>query len=459
MNEGRTRRRTSHFEWLLYIYVFLMPFTNFHPLRLNSIFGALSTSPAFFVSVVGMVLLLINTHGKIILDSNGLFRHFTQVVIALNFISIVMALVLYKKLGVLGNETTLNAILGDFIYWLQVLFIILFNIMLFQKVTFASLEKIVEILIIVTLAIGYIEIGMLLFGGPFRTICNILYNLGVIYNPQTMLRTEKIFLVYSEASYVEIVLCALVWPYACSQVLLTGNDNKSIIKYLLCFGLTIPIVIFNQSSSVMLGLAVTVVLVLFFFFKRRKITRSHLIFFIFVLVVAIAIIYAARDYFVPLFVEKVLEKPFDSNDYSTIQRSSVIRNCILTFLEYPILGVGNGNQGYFYEQHLTANDYRSYEVLETLKYTNGVPSAGSWFGGVLSGYGIVGVIIIGTYVLKSNRIMKCYKDCEWYYVYYLTAGCFLICSWFTASLVGGYLQILFLSLPFVISRHAQQTTE
>lgn len=106
MSQEKARKGIWWCEWLLYIYVLLMPFTNFHPLRLNSVFGALSTSPAFLVSVVGMILLLIDTQGKIFLDAHGLFRHFTQVVIALNVISIVMALVLYYKLGTLGNETT-----------------------------------------------------------------------------------------------------------------------------------------------------------------------------------------------------------------------------------------------------------------------------------------------------------------------------------------------------------------
>lgn len=456
MSEPRTKRRALWYEWLLYLYVLLMPFTNFHPLHLNSVFGALSNSPSFLISVIGMALLLMDTRGKLFFDSKGVFRHLTQVVVALNLISIVMALVLYDKLGRLGNETTLNAIAGDCIYWMQVLFIILFNIMLFRKVTFKNLERVVEVSIIIVLIIGYIEIGLLVIGGPFRTVCNMLYNIGVIYNPQSMLRSDKIFLMYSEASYAEIILCALVWPYVCSQVLTSANYRNS-FKYLIYFGLTIPIALFNQSSSVMLGLAITLGLVLFFFLKKRHITRKHLSIFITALLVTMIIIFAMKDLLLPLFIEKVLEKPFDSNDYSTIQRSSVIRNCILTFLEYPVFGVGNGNQGYFYESHLTANDYRSYEVLETLKYNNGVPAAGSWFGGILSGYGIVGVLLLGTYVLKSMRIMKQYKDSKWYYVYYLTAGCFLVCSWFTASLVGGYLQILFLSLPFIIEGQTRRT--
>lgn len=154
-----------------------------------------------------------------------------------------------------------------------------------------------------------------------------------------------------------------------------------------------------------------------------------------------------------LIKEKVFIKPFDSNDFSTIQRSSVIKNCLLTFLSYPVLGVGNGVQGFFYERHLSYNDYRSYEVLNTLKYENGVPRGGSWAGSWLSGYGIVGIIALVLFIRKTYRIIRNYKGTTLYYSYIIGGICFLVCSWFTASTDGGYLSLFVLSIPVFAKHH------
>ena len=435
-------------NWLFSIYVFTMPFTNFHPLGLDNTFGAMAKSPAFLISIVGMFLLLVKNRGILTLDGNGLFCILTKSVIALNIISIIMAVILYGKLGVLGGETAFDAIAGDIVYWIQVLFIVLFNIILIRKVDIKVVKNILEKLIYVLLIIGYIEMLMILIGGPFISISNTLYHIGLIYNPVSMLNTGKVFLTYSEASYAEIALGALIWPYLCSGVLVKENSGKSIILLLA----TLPIAVINQSSSVLLALGIYMILLVYYICRSSKTTRKQMIFFMLVTVIITIVLLLASKQIIPLFIEKVIKKPFDKNDYSTIQRSSVIRNCILTFLEYPVFGVGNGNQGYFYKGHLTANAYRSYEVQETLKFRNGVPSAGSWFGGILSGYGIVGVIFLVLYIVNANRVMKKIKGTRWYYVYFMTGICFLVCSWFTASLVGEYLQILFLSIPFLIRK-------
>lgn len=442
------KKEMSVYNILFGIYVFSMPFTNFHPMGLNSAFGAMAKAPSFLVSIIGMVILLIRNKGVIFLDENGLFQIFVKIVTALNAISIMMAIVLHKSLGILGGETTFDAIAGDIIYWMQVLCIVLFNIMLFRSVDIDVAESVIKKLIYILMAIGYLEMGMVLFGGPFTVICNALCKVGAIYDPELMIRTGKIFLTYSEASYAELVLGALIWPYLCGSI--SGNEGDKNTIFLLLF--TLPLAIINQSSSVLMALGIYAIMLLLEFLKRREISKKRLAGFLLVVAGVALLAWYGRNQIGPLIVEKVFEKPFDQNDYSTIQRSSVVRNCILTFIEYPIFGVGNGNQGYFYKGHLTANAYRSYEVQNTLKFQNGVPSAGSWFGGILSGYGIVGIALLSIYAVKANEIMKSLKGTKWYYIYHMTFLCFLVCSWFTASLTGEYLQILFLSIPFFSRR-------
>lgn len=215
------KKEMSVYNILFCIYVFSMPFTNFHPLGLNSVFGAMAKAPAFLVSIIGMVILLIRNKGVIFLDKNGLLRNFVKIVTALNAISIIMAIVLHKSLGILGGETTFDAIAGDIVYWIQVLCIVLFNIMLFRGVDIDAVESVIKKLIYILMAIGYLEMGMVLFGGPFTVICNALYNVELSMILNLWIRTGKFSLTYSEASYAEIVLGALIWPYLCGKIM--GN--------------------------------------------------------------------------------------------------------------------------------------------------------------------------------------------------------------------------------------------
>lgn len=437
-------------KFVFFLYLIMMPFENFHPLGLNSL-GTFARSPSFLFHVVGLGIMFVKTKGKIKLDEYGYFKALFKLVFFVNGISLIMATVLYFPLGKLAGQRTIDTIWQPMFYKFVTVSIIYYNYYMIKKVDFEFIKRTIKIIILYTLGLGYIQIAAILGGNPFKSILDGFNALGLTYSTNICLSNRKVILMFSEPSYAEILICGLLMPLICGD-LVTSRKKQKHIAVLLAF---LPIVIFNASSSLLIGVLVCLSITVYIHFKDRGITKHQMVTALVGGGIVLGLL-LRNQVLLNLVKQQVFEKPFDSINLSSIQRMSIIRNCLLTFLSYPILGVGNGVQGFFYEKHLSDNDYRSYEVLNTLKYENGVPGAGSWAGGWLSGYGIIGIIALGTFIKKTYKIICNYKGKTLYYSYIIGGICFLVCSWFTASTTGGYLSLFVLSIPVFAKQHFER---
>lgn len=435
---------------VFFLYLIMMPFENFHPFGLNSL-GTFARSPSFFFHIIGLVIMIVKTKGRIKLDEYGYFKSLFKLVLLVNSISLIMAAVLYFPIGRLAGQRTLDTIWQPMFYKFMTVAIIYYNYYMIKKVDFEFIKKTISIIIFYTLGLGYIQIAAILVGNPFKNILDELNMLGLTYSTNICLSSGKAILMFSEPSYAEILICGLLMPLICGDLITSRKKQKHIV-ILLAF---LPIVIFNASSSLLTGVLICLSITVYIHFRDGTITKRQMIAFLTASGIALVALLGDRS-LLNLIKQQVFEKPFDNTNLSSIQRTSIIRNCLLTFLGYPILGVGNGVQGFFYEKHLSANDYRSYEVRNTLKYENGVPGAGSWAGGWLSGYGIIGIIALVSFIKKTYRIICNYKGTTLYYSYIIGGVCFLVCSWFTASTTGGYLSIFILSIPVFAKHHFER---
>lgn len=432
---------------IFFLYLIMMPFENFHPLGLNSL-GTFARSPSFFFHVIGSVIILIKTQGRIELDEYGYFKALFKLVFLVNGISLLMAVMLYFPVGQLAGQRTMDTIWQPMFYKFITVSIIYYNYYMLKKVDFEFVERAIKIIILYTLGLGYIQIAAILMGGPFKSILDELNTLGLTYSTDICLSNGKAVLMFSEPSYTEILICGLLMPLICGDLIASRKKQKHIVV-LLAF---LPIVIFNTSSSLLIGVLICLGITVYIQSRDGVITKYQTIGILIGIGSGLGAL-LSNQALLNLVKQQVFEKPFDNTNLSSIQRMSIVRNCLLTFLSYPILGVGNGVQGFFYEEHLRANDYRSYEVLNTLKYENGVPGAGSWAGGWVSGYGIIGIIALAAFIEKTYKIICNYKGTTLYYAYIIGGVCFLVCSWFTASTTGGYLSLFVLSIPVFADHH------
>lgn len=432
---------------VFFLYMVLLPFEAFHPLGFNK-YGAIAKTPSFFFFIIGFILSIFSQKGKIIIKDRGYLKKLTILIGVVSSISICMAVVLYKSVNPISGFHTIDVIWGPIFYNIIMIFIMYYVIHMTQRVDKIFIDHILDIIYVYTIFIGYIQLGAIFGVGPFRSVLNILGSLDLTYSSRICLNNSQIVLMFSEPSYAEILLCGLLMPFICGRILSTKKSKLSVIKLFLL----LPLVFYNGSSSVLIGTAICIGVMLFLSAKKNDKSRKKMI-VLFGVYVALVILLFTNNPIKEILINQVLKKPFDQENYSTIQRTSVIRNCLMVFKEHPILGVGNGIQGFFYESHLLPSDLKSYEVLNTLKYENGVPGAGSWAGGWLSGYGIVGTLFLILFIISTLKPLKKFKNTQYYYAYIIGGICFLVCGWFTASTTGGYLSLFVLTIPAFAAKY------
>ena len=96
----------------------------------------------------------------------------------------------------------------------------------------------------------------------------------------------------------------------------------------------------------------------------------------------------------PTMFDAQLHKIFDLGNMSTSYRYSVVYNDLRVFVLNP-LGVGNGNQGYFYNKNIgqVFVSSGSQEIQNVIDGRAGIIGGGPLWPSILSGYGIVGILI------------------------------------------------------------------
>lgn len=426
---------------VFFFYLILLPFEAFHPLGLNG-YGAIAKTPSFFFLAIGLLLAVCNQKGRIVLDDKRYLRKLTLLISSVSLISIIMAFFLYYGVEPIAGFHTTDVIWSPIFYNFMVIAIIYYVFYMSEKVDKDFIDKVLKTIYVYTVVLGYIQLAAIFGNGACRALLYGLESLNLTYSPELCLTHMKVVLMFSEPSYAEMLLCGLLMPFICGNIIVKSHKTLDVLKILFLM----PLVFFNGSSSVLVGTVICIAVTLILSCLRGDISGKALlsIFSVFVILVLICI---TNNPIKEIIVNQILIKPFDNDNLSTIQRGSIIRNCIMIFLKYPILGVGNGVQGFFYEFHLRPEDYKSYEVINTLKYENGVPGAGSWAGGWLSGYGIVGAIFLIVFIVSTFRAIKQYRGSQYYYAYIIGGICFLVCGWFTASTTGGYLSLFILSIP------------
>ena len=147
----------------------------------------------------------------------------------------------------------------------------------------------------------------------------------------------------------------------------------------------------------------------------------------------------------------LVEKLTDEGNMSTAMRMSTVTNDIKCLYKYPILGIGNGNQGFHFNENIP--DWIRYsgspEVNDALTGKIKVVSGGPFLMAFISGYGILGVILLLIYIIKSNIEIKKNKENlgYLYYMYHISIISFLVGSVVGFGLIENQVAIFILSIP------------
>lgn len=150
----------------------------------------------------------------------------------------------------------------------------------------------------------------------------------------------------------------------------------------------------------------------------------------------------------------IFAKIQDTDNLSTMMRSSTIINDMRIFMNFPLLGVGDGIQGYYYNENIPKEFLVSPEVTDVYKGKSGIiDGGGAFFPCFLSAYGILGLFflipLIQKYLYFFRLNWKKLNNFDIMLMLFLIV--FSSSAWFSLGIRQNFPLILMLILPLASS--------
>ncbi len=438
------------------LYIFLLPFKVLFPF-LSGIRSFLPEnayiSNAFFIFIVGFIFMALSSRGKIFYDRFSLSGNAINLCIKMLVISFFTSVFLFIPFGTLNGENTMTASFPSMVYVALAIFIFYYNSEMLKITQADEIKKILDILSVVMLVIGYLQLLVILvpsFAGIYDRI-NFLHITG---DAQELIWGERIFLTGSEPASVGGIICNFIMPYLLSCIL---TDKK--VFHIICTVLFLPILFYTFSSTVYVGFIICLAVFLVLKVKQHKAINKKILFtiLIFWLVIIIILVYAYQNTVVGNQIKYFLfDKTTSDEDTSTQIRYSTVYTDIYAFLHYPLSGVGNGNQGYFYnevvEKYIPDDIQDNVEIANRLEGNAGIVNGGAFVPSFISGYGLIGLWLAIRYIKRSFYVMQgCSEELAVFKnMYYIAFFSMLVTMAAASTLDGNFLGMFVLSIPFMM---------
>ena len=419
-------------------YIFLLTFRMISQL---SFFAGIMHGAANYFDVVlhglGLFLAVISRGGKLYIggekSTSSLLKSLSILVIWFCISSILMSVVIQTIYGNYAGETAFSGIVGQLVYYIQYVLIVVYNVFVFSILSKDEIDKALGASCIFLLCLGYYQFLMFVFGGVFTDFGRKADVLGVLFPPERML---KLSLTATEGAKAGGVFSILVLPYLFAKAMISDKPLNYYIQALLW----IPIVVLMRSTAAYLMVFAVVIYFCFYLLKKGSKQRKKLYSFVIsILMIGLIIMVFIPEEFITNvfnfdeFSYLVLKKLIDPQNGSTLLRIAPLIINWKTFLRFPIFGVGNGLQGYFYTEFFPQEGLRVAGVSDFYNVSQTTIINGAlFFPSILSGYGIIGV---GAFFIFLKKFLKTFKKkrkeirCLWFNVSFCCNSYYY--SWFS----------------------------
>lgn len=443
---------------LYLLYLFFLPMGRFIDLGLPDTFQKyLLQNFCLFFFYLGGIFILFN---KQILRTSlpDIMHKWTKLYIFQVVYSLIAACVLYIPLGTLNGEDTFQASIGGIIFWFIVLCHLYYNYYgITRLITIKQFVSVLHASAFVLLLIGYLQFLVINVGGIFANIY-ILLSKFIVLLPIERLNRGVVFF-GTEPSSSSLVLVYII-PMIISLIIKPIEKNRRWREYLYIL-LFFPLFITSGSSTVLIMLLILVIATIIIVTKKK-------VFYKFLLIGSLGIgAIVAFSYGIGNMKKSIgysadtssleyllFAKIRDTDNLSTMMRSSTIINDMRIFMNFPLLGVGDGLQGYFYNENLPKEFLVSPEVEDVFRGKLGIiDGGGAFFPCFLSAYGILGFIFLIPLIYKYLYFF--YKDWRRLNNFDIMLMLFLIVfavsGWFGLGIRQNFPVILMLILPLASS--------
>lgn len=435
------------------LYVVSLPFRMISQLSvIKSIFGVCANFTPFVFHILGLIIWLFNEGGKLSFDEKSeLVGNAAKLLIWLNTSSIIMAVIMQLTYGNHGYENAFQGIAGMMVYFTQYFMMFLYNYRVFKLLSIDELNTLLHIDCLMLLVIGYAQVLVMNgFGIAFYNRLNVLGFL----NPPS--RLPKLCLTGAEGATAGCILGVFVFPFLFSQILI--GKRKYIFEIVLWL---LPLFFTYSATAYILAATNITIYILLQVLNTENLSKGAVTLLLVVSTIGfILLLLAMTGVLNGSNIEKIryllLEKANDTDNQSTVQRTVPLYMNLGAFKEYPILGVGNGLQGYFYEKYMPSWMLRAggeYQRVFLKRSRMGIANGALFIPSLLSGYGVVGCILIVVFIInciKENKRIRSYIN-NFYFCYIISGICFIIMG-FQGDAYGMYLFWFFLSIPFMCKK-------
>ena len=400
------------------------------------VFSTTATLPFFNISLVpgfarnngfifvafGLIALLISERSN--LKFNKFLGSFAPFVVVGFLSSILMSFLLTGNVGAIAGETPLSAITTGLMWLVFDAAIVFFVSYCYARCTGEFLDRALDIFLILVLLVSGIQTLVMLGFPGASTIINLI-NVGDWLGVFKDVAFERLVGVGSEPAAMAKTLGLLCLPYCYCRAVNGGEA-----RYGIAFALLLLFAFLTKATTVYVTVAFVLLGILLLHSRKAKSK---------VVIVAMSLICAASCFAVLVVpftggqlisantidtLEAVLGKISDVGNQSTAYRTSTLINDIEIFKDYPIFGVGDGNQGFFYAQNLPSWILASgsTEALSALSGSIGVLNGGAFLPSIISGYGIVGCVLFGVWIGFCIRMaIRRKKELGRYYDMFIVA--------------------------------------
>ena len=433
------------------LYLFLLPIRMINIFsNITSFIGAPAKYLDFIISLLGLFLIMLRAFvTKRISNASKkekLFDYFVFMITIFNISSLLMSIVIDNRYGSYAQENSYIAVTKTVIIYIQYISMIFYNKEIYKLLGSNKIKNILFKSVTFLLIIGYIQLLVILFGGIIKELYIKLDILNIFVDN---LSSVKLSLTETEGALAGDLIAIFTLPFLAGNYI-TEKNNKKYIFQIIAW---IPLIIVSGSlSTYILSIAFFITFCLYLI----KSGKSKRLVYLFITIPIISIIlFSVLLKIVSVELQqKILytinNKITDKNNGSVVSRTIPLKYNIGAFKEYPIFGVGNGNQGFFYYDYVNYSDSLVPGVKSSYdNASKSIYNGALFFPSILSGYGIVGIILLIIYIYKSEKeVNENKKELNSFYYYYKIARIPILIAGFQTLFVGTYYIWFVLSIPY-----------
>ena len=332
-------------------------------------------------------------------------------------ISVFDSIRFYSEYGVLSGENTFTAPLGSVFFHLYDFALLAAYIGLVRNRYNVehTVKKALNTVVWVQIVFGILQLMIILDVPVVSTIYDGINVFGFFQSSSITRSISRIAMTGSEPASIGSSLGVLSVPYLLAQMQ-ESDAAKEKRRCVLKLAILIVLSYFSKSSTVYAILAFSAAVFIFRSFREGRLSKRNTILWI-VLIIVVGSALLLRSFAGSIHIGSnvfneiryyLFEKPTDTKNMSSMHRFSTTINDIVILGKHPLLGVGDGNQGFTYGQNVPQNMLINSKSKELAEGIGGVVNGGAWFWAVLSGYGIVGALALFLWFHNHywNRVRK-----------------------------------------------------